>query len=352
MTQNKSVISSIGVLFLTALLVVSSSGCKQFVQTVSYFRYRHEYDKAALEYCREVYNAFLHKDSSAIEKHIAKPVAEKHDIKAEAEKAFAFLDGEIDKDRTFEEINDLKSWSQFHNIDSIDYTNNYTAGWSIEDVVTDKGTVYDIDMRICFAYKQNEDNVGIMDIAVVQRDDDYEKEDSKVRIGEFIECLSPCKLPSEYTEIPDREAFSLSVREAYADNMLCALGKGDSEWLYGQFRNSMKNDELKAKVSDVFQFIGGSATGYSSVYNQFATKRVNYGTIEQMTDEMIIYDVIGANGNVYQIEYKITYFDDDSPEKIGINYFAVNRVGGYDSSFDHIILDSIKIGGTDDTGSA
>lgn len=52
--------------------------------------------------------------------------------------------------------------------------------------------------------------------------------------------------------MPDREAFSLSVREAYADNMLCALGKGDSEWLYGQFRNSMKNDELKAKVSDVF----------------------------------------------------------------------------------------------------
>ena len=38
-----------------------------------------------------------------IEKQIAKPVAEKHDIKAEAEKAFAFLDGEIDKDRTFEE---------------------------------------------------------------------------------------------------------------------------------------------------------------------------------------------------------------------------------------------------------
>lgn len=191
-----------------------------------------------------------------------------------------------------------------------------------------------------------------MDIAVVQRDDDYENEDSKVRIGEFIECLSPCKLPSEYTEIPDREAFSLSVREAYSDNMLCALGKGDSEWLYGQFRNSMKNDELKAKVSDAFQFIGGSATGYSSVNNPFATKRVNYGTIEQMTDKMIIYDVIGADGNVYQIEYEMTYFDDDSPEKIGINYFAVSRVGGYDSSFDHIILDSIKIGGNDDTGSA
>ena len=103
MTRNKSVISSIGVLFLTALLAVSASGCKQFVQTVSYFRYRHEYDKEALGYCREVYNAFLHKDSSAIEKQIAKPVAEKHDIKAEAEKAFAFLDGEIDKDRTFED---------------------------------------------------------------------------------------------------------------------------------------------------------------------------------------------------------------------------------------------------------
>lgn len=86
--------------------------------------------------------------------------------------------------------------------------------------------------------------------------------------------------------------------------------------------------------------------------NGFATQRVNYGTIEQMTDEMIIYDVIGADGNVYQIEYEITYFDDDSPEKIGINYFVVSRVGGYDSSFDHIILDSIKIGGNDDTGSA
>lgn len=93
MTRYKSVISSIGVLFLTALLAVSSSGCKQFAQTVSYFRYRHEYDDQALEYCREVYNAFLQKDSSAIEKLIAKPVAEKHDIKSEAEKAFAFLDG-------------------------------------------------------------------------------------------------------------------------------------------------------------------------------------------------------------------------------------------------------------------
>lgn len=204
-------------------------------------------------------------------------------------------------------------------------------------------------MRICFAYKQNEDNVGIMDIALVQRDDDYETEDKRAIIGEFIETLSPCKLPSEYTEMPDNEAFSLVVRETYTDNMLCALGKGDSEWLYGQFRNSMKNDELKAKTSDVFQFIGGRATGYSTVNNGFATKQVNYGTIEMMVDEMIIYDVIGADGNVYQIEYVITYFDDDAPEKIGISYFTVSRVGGYDASFDHIILDSIKIGGNDDT---
>ena len=106
----------------------------------------------------------------------------------------------------------------------------------------------------------------------------------------------------------------------------------------------MKNDELKAKISDVFQFIGGSATGYSTAYEGFATKQVNYGTIEMMIDEMIIYDVIGADGNVYQIEYEMTYFDDDSPEKIGINYFAVNRVGGYDSYLDHITLESLKIG--------
>ena len=207
----------------------------------------------------------------------------------------------------------------------------------------DRGHI-NIDMRICFAYKQNEDNVGIMDIAVVQRDDDYETEDKRVTIGEFIETLSPCKLPTEYIEMPDNEAFSLVVRETYADNMLCALGKGDSEWLYGQFRNSMKNDELIAKISDVFQFVGGSGTGYSSVNNDFATKRVNYGTIEQMTDKMIIYDVIGGDGNVYQIEYEITYFDDDA-EKIGISCFMVSRVGGYDSSFNHIILDRINIGG-------
>lgn len=352
MTRNKSVISSIGVLFLTALLAVSSSGCKQLLGTVSYFRYSQEYDKQALEYCREVYSAFANKDSGTIEKLIAKPVADKHDIKAEAEKAFAFLDGEIDKDRTFEKTDDIDFWSPFHNIDSYDYSNNFTAGWTIKDVTTDKGTGYYIKLRICFAYKQNEDNVGIMDIAVVKRDDDYETEDRSVTIGEFIEMLSPRELHSEYVETPDAKAYTGSIREANTANMLCALGKGDSDWLYGQFTKSLQNDSLKEKITDVFDFIGGKATGFSSTHDGSGTQSVYYGTIREMTDEMKIYDVIGADGNVYQIEYVITYFDDAAPEKIGISYFTVSRVGGYDSDRDHIILDSINIGGNDDTGSA
>lgn len=346
-----NIITKMGVLFLTALLAVYLVGCRQIIDTVNLIRYSGEYDKQAVEYCKSVYKAFCESDSSAIEKLISPSVADKHDVRLESEKAFAFISGRLDASREINETDDIDSWSPFHNINSYDYSENYTAGCSIKDITTDTGEKYTIEMRICFAYKPDERNIGIMDISVVDKSDKeseyYVSTERRVKIGEFIETLTSRQMPDKYTDMPNADAFSADIREAYTGNILCALGKGDSEWLLNQFCEDLRNENLKAEVAEVFSFIGGNTTGYSSSCDGGGTKSVDYGTIKEMTDEMTVYDLIGADGNKYEVNYLVTYFDDEQPANIGISNFVISRVGGYNDYREHIILDTIELGGNE-----
>ena len=224
-----------------------------------------------------------------------------------------------------------------------DFRSQAVVRYDFANIKTDTSDTYSLSVVQCAETGQNGDLTGIHCISLYKGD--MFKDGTKIcDIGRVIEKYTPQKAPEKLQEIDEQGIVSSVLNEYYASNVLYYYNHDDKEAFVELFRKDYR--ETAAKTYDELKnFIDGRMVSYSCMHTEKDGGQYVYDHYESRSGCIEIYDIVDEKGEMYEIDMKVCYLDDKSPEKIGMNYFAVRHIEKeVDNDFKHQVISEIVIG--------